>query len=70
MSPSPHLGIQIPAEFGAYPVVEQEVHLLAEEQVLHEPGHETQPNLASKYYPGEQSIGLKTTLAQTPKLSL
>jgi len=60
----------MPTELGAYPEVEQEIHLLAEEQVLHDPGQATQPKLASKYYPAPQSIGLKTTLAQTPKLSL
>lgn len=43
MIPSPHLGAQIPAELGAYPEVEHDVHLVAEVQVLHDPGQATHP---------------------------
>jgi len=43
MSPSPHLGAQTPAELGAYPWVEQVTQMLADEQVLHEPGQATHP---------------------------
>ena len=43
MSPSPHLGAQTPAEFGAYPAVAQLKHLVAELQVLHDPGQATHP---------------------------
>ena len=70
MSPSPHLGVQTPAELGAYPWVEQVSHLLADEQVLHEPGQATHPRLASKYYPEAHLTGLKTNFSQTPKMSL
>lgn len=48
-SPSPHLGTQVPAALGAYPVVVHEVHFVAEEQVLHDPGQATQPLVESKY---------------------
>ena len=60
MSPSPHLGAQIPAELGAYPEEAQVRHLEADEQVLHDPGQATQPWLESKYCPGEQSTCLRT----------
>lgn len=41
-------------------MVVQAVHLVAEEQVLHEPGQATQPLVVSKYWPAGQSIGFKT----------
>ena len=66
MSPSPHLGTQIPAELGAYPVVVQSVHLVADVQVLHDPGQATQPLVVSKYCPAGQLMALRTTCEQTP----